>query len=232
MSLGLSPDAWHAVWLSAKIAALTAPAYALGAMVLAYALVFGLRRSAWLDALVTVPLVFPPVVIGFALLWLLGRESPAGQALRAVGIELVFTLPGLWLAAFIAGLPLAVKTLQTALQTQPRVWHDVALSLGRSRLNAYLTLHLPIAAPALAGGLALALARGLGEVGISLMLGGNILGRTETLSLAIFNAVMNGNDADATRLSALLGAASLLLFLGVRAYQNRELAKHDVLHPS
>ncbi len=188
MDMGLSPDAWHAVWLSVKVAALTAPAYVLAAVVLAYALQFGLRRSAWLDALMTVPLVFPPVVIGFAPLRLLGRESPVGQALHALGVNLVFTLPGLWLTPFIVGLPLA-------------------------------------------GGLALAMVRGLGEVGISLMLGGDIIGRTETLSLTIFNAVMNGNNADGGWLSAPLGVASLLLFLGVRAYQNRELAKHDVLHP-
>ncbi|WP_298292852.1 ABC transporter permease subunit [Thiomonas sp.] len=230
--MGLSADAWHAVLLSAELAVLALPGYALGAIVLCYALQFGLKRAAWLDALVTVPLVFPPVVIGFALLWLLGRHSPLGRVLQAVGVNFIFTLPGLWLAAFLAGLPLAVKTLQTALQTHPRVWHDIALTLGRSPRNVYLTLHLPIALPALLGGLLLALARGMGEVGMSLMLGGNILGRTETLSLAIFNTVTNGDTAQAAVLSALLGAFSLLLFAAVRVLQNRELSKHDVFHPS
>jgi len=230
--MDLSPDALNALWLSAKIAVLALPAYLLGAVAIAYALQFGLKRAAWLDALVTVPLVFPPVVIGFALLWLLGRESPLGQALKAVGVNFVFTLSGLWLAALIAGLPLAVKTLQTALQTQPRVWHDIALTLGRSPRNVYLTMHLPIALPALFGGLLLALARGMGEVGMSLMLGGNIIGRTETLSLAIFNTVTTGDYAQAGLLSVMLGGFSLLLFAAVRFLQNRELSKHDVLHPS
>ncbi len=227
----LTPDAWAALWLSTQIAVLVLPAYALAAVLLGYALQFGLRRPAWLDALITIPLVFPPVVIGFGLLWLLGRESPLGRALRQIGVDFVFTFPGLLLAAFIAGLPLAVKTLQTALQTHPRVWHEVALTLGRGPVNAYLTMHLPIALPALLGGLLLALARGMGEVGISLMLGGNILGRTETLSLAIFNTVTTGDYAQAAWLSALLGGFSLLLFVAVRLLQNKELAKHDVFHP-
>lgn len=227
----LTPDAWAALWLSTKIALLVLPAYALGAVLLGYALQYGLRRPAWLDAAVTVPLVFPPVVIGFGLLWLLGRQSPLGGALGNVGLDFVFSLPGLWLAAFVAGLPLAVKTLQTALQTHPRVWHDVALTLGRGPRNVYLTMHLPVALPALLGGLLLALARGMGEVGISLMLGGNILGRTETLSLAIFNTVTTGDYAQAAALSALLGGFSLLLFAAVRALQTKELAKHDALQP-
>jgi molybdate transport system permease protein len=227
----LTSEAWAALWLSARIALFALPAYALATVLLCYALQFGLKRPAWLDALVTVPLVFPPVVIGFGLLWLLGRESLLGRTLLSFGIDLVFTFPGLLLAAFLAGLPLAVKTLQTALQTHPRVWHDVALTLGRGPRNVYLTMHLPIALPALLGGLLLALARGMGEVGISLMLGGNILGRTETLSLAIFNTVTTGDYAQAGLLSAVLGAFSLLLFVAVRLLQNKELAKHDVLHP-
>lgn len=227
----LTPDAVKALWLSVQIALLALPAYAAAAVLLGYALQFGLRRPAWLDALITIPLVFPPVVIGFALLWLLGRESLLGRALQLVGVNFVFTFPGLLLAAFVAGLPLAVKTLQTALQTHPRVWHEVALTLGRGPVNVYLTMHLPIALPALLGGLLLALARGMGEVGISLMLGGNILGRTETLSLAIFNTVTTGDYAQATWLSALLGGFSLVLFVAVRLLQNKELAKHDVFHP-
>ena len=227
----LTSEAWAALWLSTKIALFVLPASALAAVLLCYALQFGLKRPAWLDALVTVPLVFPPVVIGFGLLWLLGRESLLGRTLLSFGIDLVFTFPGLLLAAFLAGLPLAVKSLQTALQTHPRVWHDVALTLGRGPRNVYLTMHLPIALPALLGGLLLALARGMGEVGISLMLGGNILGRTETLSLAIFNTVTTGDSAQAGLLSSLLGGFSLLLFVAVRLLQNKELAKHDVLHP-
>lgn len=214
----LGPDLQAALWLSTELAVLLVPAYVLGAAWLGWLLVFKLRRNAWLDALVTVPVVFPPVVIGFALLWLLGRETPLGQALHALHVSPVFHFSGLWLAAFVAGLPLAVKPLQTALQVQPRSLHETALTLGCKPRCAYWRVHLP-------------LARGIGEVGISLMLGGNILGRTETLSLAVFNAVTTSETAQAALGSALLGGFSLLLFAAIRILQTRELRHHDVLQP-
>ena len=227
----LGPDLQAALWLSTELAVLLVPAYVLGAAWLGWLLVFKLRRNAWLDALVTVPVVFPPVVIGFALLWLLGRETPIGQALHALHVSPVFHFSGLWLAAFVAGLPLAVKPLQTALQIQPRSLHETALTLGCKPRCAYWRVHLPLALPALLAGLLLALARGMGEVGISLMLGGNILGRTETLSLAVFNAVTTSETAQAALGSALLGGFSLLLFAAIRILQTRELRHHDVLQP-
>lgn len=218
--------------LSARLALVLLPAYLLGAALLAWLLVFRLRRSAWLDALVTVPVVFPPVVIGFVLLWACGRETALGRALRLVNADPVFHASGLWLAALIAGLPLAVKPLQSALQTQPRALHETALTLGCRPWAAYWLVHLPLAMPALLGGLLLALARGMGEVGISLMLGGNIIGRTETLSLAVFNAVTTGDTAQAARGSIALGVFSLLLFVLIRHFQQRQLRRnHDAFQP-
>lgn len=209
---------WAALQLSGWLALSVAPAYLLVGAWLAWALEFGLRRPGWLDALVTLPVAFPPVVIGFVLLWLLGRQSPLGQALAGLGIDFVFSFAGLWLAAFVAGLPLAVKTLQAALQTQGRELHETALDLGCRPVQAYWLVHLPLARAALASGVLLALARGMGEVGISLMLGGNILGRTETLSLAIFNAVTTGEYRQGAWLSAGLGLFCLGLFALVRLF--------------
>lgn len=219
--MNLSPDAWAALVLSGRLALWVTPAYALAGALLAWALVFGLKRPGWLDALVTIPIAFPPVVIGFALLWLLGRQSRLGQTLVELGVGFVFSFAGLWLAAFIAGLPLVVKTLQAALQTQPRDWHETALTLGCKPFAAFWLVHLPIARTAWLTGVLLALARGLGEVGISLMLGGNILGRTETLSLAIFNAVTTGDYAQGALLSAVLGGCCLGLLMLVRWLQPR-----------
>jgi molybdate transport system permease protein len=136
-------------------------------------------------------------------------------------VDFVFSFAGLWLAAFISGLPLAVKTLQTALQTQPRELHETALTLGCKPFSAFWLVHLPIARVALLTGVLLALARGMGEVGISLMLGGNILGRTETLSLAIFNAVTAGELQQGAVLSVLLGGFCLALFGLVHLLQPR-----------
>ncbi|WP_374407502.1 molybdate ABC transporter permease subunit [Hydrogenophaga sp.] len=211
-------SAWAALRLSAWLAVTVSPAYVLAGAWLAWALEFGLRRPGWLDLVVTLPVAFPPVVIGFVLLWALGRQSPLGRSLAALGVDFVFSFAGLWLAAFVAGLPLAVKTLQAALQTQSRELHETALNLGCRPWQAYWLVHLPIARAALASGVLLALARGMGEVGISLMLGGNILGRTETLSLAIFNAVTAGEYRQGAGLSALLGAFCLLLFGLVRLF--------------
>lgn len=215
----LSDDALAALWLSARLALWVLPAYVLAGALLAWALVFGLKRPGWLDALVTLPIAFPPVVIGFALLWLLGRQTALGQLLAAMDIGLVFSFAGLWLAAFIAGVPLVVKTLQTALQTQPRDLHETALTLGCTPFSAFWLVHLPIARSALLTGVLLALARGMGEVGISLMLGGNILGRTETLSLSIFNAVTTGDYRQGALLSSLLGGICLGLLAVVRWLQ-------------
>lgn len=215
----LSEDALAALWLSARLALWVTPAYVVVGALLAWALVFGLKRPGWLDALVTIPIAFPPVVIGFALLWLLGRQAVLGQTLATLGFGFVFSFPGLWLAAFIAGLPLVVKTLQTALQTQPREMHETALTLGCKPFAAFWLVHLPIARAALFTGVLLALARGMGEVGISLMLGGNILGRTETLSLAIFNSVTTGDYRQGALLSGLLGGFCLSLLALVRWVQ-------------
>ena len=215
----LDDGGWTAVRLSAWLAISVAPAYVVAGAWLAWALEFGLKRPGWLDILVTVPVAFPPVVIGFGLLWLLGRQSALGQSLSRMGIDFVFSFAGLWLAAVVAGLPLVVKTLQASLQTQGRELHETALDLGCRPIQAYWLVHLPLARGALASGVLLALARGMGEVGISLMLGGNILGRTETLSLAIFNAVTTGEYRQGAVLSAVLGAFCLLLFLLVRFFQ-------------
>ena len=215
----LEDGGWAAVRLSAWLAVCVTPAYVIAGAWLAWALEFGLRRPGWLDMVVTVPVAFPPVVMGFGLLWLLGRQSALGRSLSAMGIDFVFSFAGLWLAAFVAGLPLAVKTLQAALQTQGREMHETALDLGCRPIQAYWLVHLPLARGALASGVLLALARGMGEVGISLMLGGNILGRTETLSLSIFNAVTTGDYRQAAVLSVVLGLFCLLLFVLVRLFQ-------------
>lgn len=220
----LDAQAWAALELSLRLLVLMVPAYVAAGAFLAWALVFGLRRPAWLDMLVTLPIAFPPVVIGFVLLWLLGRQSPLGRGLALVGVDMVFSFAGLWLAEFIAGVPLVVKTLQAALQTQPRDMHETALDLGCRPVAAYCLVHLPVAKAALATGTLLAMARGMGEVGISLMLGGNILGRTETLSLAIFNAVTAGDYRQGAWLSVCLGGFCLGLFALVHLFQPRSKA--------
>lgn len=171
-----------------------------------------------LEALVTLPLIFPPIVIGYALLIVLGKNGWLSQWMPVwIKPNLIFTTQGLILAAFISGLPLMVKPVQAAMKQVPKRLHEAAATLNHSPLAIFFYVDLPLIRSGLTAGLILAGGRALGEVGISLMLGGNISGRTETLSLAIFNHVMDGNFDCANQLAWLLaGFAGLSFFMSRR----------------
>jgi molybdate transport system permease protein len=169
-------------------------------------------RFLW-ESLISLPLVFPPIAMGFFLLLLLGHRGLLGGFLQdELGIRVVFSPLGVYLAAFIAGLPLIVKPVQVAIENSAEELAEAAYVLGRSSMATFFIIVLPSVHKAILAGLALAIGRGLGEVGISLMLGGNIVGHTETLSLAIYNSVLDGDFECAKALSLLLGVGSLLLF--------------------
>jgi molybdate transport system permease protein len=147
---------------------------------------------ALLESVLLLPLVLPPTVVGFYLLILLGRSGPLGAALEAAGMEIVFTWRAAVLAAVVASLPLVVKAVQAAFEgVDPRI--EAAARTLRSAPSVFLTVTLPLAWRGILAGLILAFARGLGEFGITLMLAGSIPGRTQTLALAIYDAVQ-GND--------------------------------------
>ncbi|WP_040475456.1 molybdate ABC transporter permease subunit [Vreelandella jeotgali] len=178
-------------------------------------------RMRWLaDTLVTLPLIFPPIATGFLLLLLLGRFSPIGHQLsEMLGLHLVFSETGIVLAAFVAGLPLMVKPLQSALSSQRLAELKAAsATLGVGPGMTLIRITLPLVKGPLLVGTMLALGRSLGEVGITLMLGGNITGRTNTLSLEIYNAVFNSDYQRAMLLCAVLAVISLTLFTGVRRF--------------
>ncbi|WP_027720348.1 molybdate ABC transporter permease subunit [Maridesulfovibrio zosterae] len=198
---------------------------ALSAKVLAVAgilqLLIGVPTAFWLarskgmlhnfiDTAVTLPLVFPPVATGFVLLLILGRNGPVGQLFSD---RIIFGFPGLVVAAFVAGLPLLVKPVQAALKSaEAEKLSEVAAVLGKSETAIFLQVLLPCTKRSIMAGLLLALARSLGEVGMTLMLGGNVIGRTNTLSLEIYNAVFNGEFERAAVLSTIIGIASISMF--------------------
>lgn len=206
------------LWLSAKVALVMAGCYLAAGIGLGWLLSRpGLPLRALLDGVISLPLVFPPIAIGFFLLLLLGRNGPLGGPLyEGLGVDIVFSSIGVLLAAFVAGLPLVVKPIQAAMENTAGELAEAAYVLGRSRLATLFLVVLPTIRSAIFAGLALAVGRALGEVGITLMLGGNIIGHTDTLSLAIYNSVLDGDFDCATRLSLLLGGVSLLLFLFMR----------------
>ncbi len=173
-------------------------------------------RSA-LESLVTFPLIFPPIATGYLLLVLLGRMSFLGRLSdRLLGVEIVFSFPGIVIAAFIAGLPLMIKPIQAAIRSFGDDLILASYTLGRSRLATFVNITLPSVRRSILSGLLLGVGRSLGEVGITLMLGGNIIGKTNTLSLEVFNAVYDGDFERATALCLLLFAVSLLMFSGIR----------------
>ena len=165
-----------------------------------------------IDLLVTLPLVFPPVATGYALLMILGKNGPFGEWSHSSGINFIFSGQGVVLAAFLSGLPLVVKPIQSAMNMVSTRWGEVARTLGKNELQIFLFVLIPNIQRALATGLILGLGRSLGEVGITLMLGGNIAGKTNTLSLEIYNAVFSGDYQRASGLSVILGGISLVIF--------------------
>lgn len=212
------PAILQALRLSAVVALATVLLHAVAAVLLGYAL----SRRSWpgrslLDVAITLPLVFPPMALGFVLLLLLGRQGVFGRwLLSCCDVSVLFTTPAVVLASFVAGLPLAVKPVQAAMESLSARLGEVARTLGKREWEIALFVLLPNVKLALVTGLVLGLGRSLGEVGITLMLGGNIVGRTNTVSLEIFNAVTGGEFDRALVLTCLLGLVSALVFLGLR----------------
>ena len=181
-----------------------------------------LRRT--LSFLITLPLVLPPIALGFMLLMFFGYEGPGGRLLReTAGVSLVFSQAGIIFAAWLAGLPLVVKPVQAALgDPELERLRQAARVCGAGPAATFFLITLPLIRRGLAAGLLLGLTRALGEVGMSLMLGGNIAGRTNTLSLEIFNSVSTGEYRRAAALCLLLGIVSLLLYLAVEFCQSKK----------
>lgn len=171
------------------------------------------------DALVMLPLIFPPIVLGYVLLMALGRNGWLVYFLPDwLRPEVMFALPGLVIAAFVAGLPLMVKPAQTALMAVPQRMREAAATLGDTPWQIFWRIDWPLARRGVVTGLILSGGRALGEVGISLMLGGNISGRTETLSLAIYNHVLDGEYYCANQLSLVLAGMTMVVFFMLKRY--------------
>ena len=166
-----------------------------------------------LESAIVLPLVLPPTVVGFYLLILLGRSGPLGAILETAGLEVVFTWRAAVVAATVASLPLVVKAAQAAFEAvDPRL--EAAARTLRPAVSVFLTVTLPLAWRGILAGLILAFARGMGEFGITLMLAGSIPGRTQTLPLAIYDAVQINDLAQANALAVTtIAIVSLLLFV-------------------
>lgn len=212
------PDTLAAILLSVRTACVVMPLLAVCGVALGY--VLGRWQGRWiscLDFLVTLPLVFPPIATGFLLLMLLGRRSMIGGFLqKTIGLEMIFSFWSVVLAAFIAGLPLVVKPVQASILGKTTRLIEAAYVLGKSPATTFFKVVLPSIRKSILIGLSLAFARSLGEVGVTLMLGGNISGKTSTISLEVYNAVFTGEYDRALVLVVFLGTVSLLLIILTR----------------
>lgn len=204
---------WFPLLLSLRVATIaTAFALALGV-----ALGWLLARRAFpgreaLDALVTLPLVLPPTVLGYYLLVLLGRGSPFGRMWEeTTGLRLVFTWQGAVVAAAIGALPLVVKTARASIASVDRDLEDAARTLGQSEWQVFRRVTLPLAARGIVAAGMLAFARALGDFGATLMVAGNIPGRTQTAAIAIYDATQAGRDNDALTLVLILSIIAFAL---------------------
>jgi len=170
-----------------------------------------------LELVLTLPLVLPPTVVGFFLLYVLGRGSPVRDWL---GLDLLFTWQGAAVAASAVGLPLMLQSARAAIAAVDPQLEDAARTLGRSEPEVLLRVTLPLAHRGILAGLFLGAARALGEFGATLMVAGNIAGRTRTLPMVVYDAALNGDLALAAQTSLLLsGIAFLALFATRRLEQ-------------
>ncbi|HXH22070.1 MAG TPA: molybdate ABC transporter permease subunit [Dehalococcoidia bacterium] len=174
------------------------------------------RGKAIVEALTTLPLVLPPTVVGFYLLRAAGRSSPVGRFLEdEIGVRLVFTWEGAAIAAAVLSAPLLIRSAQAGFAEVDPELERVAATLGRTPLGVFFTITLPLAIRGVAAGVGLAFARAAGEFGATVMVAGNIPGRTRTMSVAVYDAVQAGDfeRANATALVLILmSVASLAVF--------------------
>jgi molybdate transport system permease protein len=169
-----------------------------------------------LDALLNAPLVLPPTVLGYYLLILLGRSSSFGRSYEAItGSSIVFTRTGATCAAALAALPFVARSARAALESVEPRYAEAAATLGAPPLRAFRRVLLPLASRGIWAGLTLGFARSLGDFGVTLMVAGNIPGRTQTASLAIYDAIQAGRDAEAGGLAAILTTLAVLALYAV-----------------
>ena len=210
---------WFPLWLSLQVAVL-ATVISLGVgLVLAYVLArYRFRGREALDALLTLPIVLPPTVLGYYLLVVLGRNTPVGRAFEAVfGFPLVFTWQAAVLAATFHSIPLLVKSARAALESVDRTMENAARTLGASEGRVFFQVTLPLARRSILAATVFAFARALGDFGVTIMIAGNMPGRTQTMAVAIYDAVQSGNTLPANVMVLIISAVAV----GILYWTNR-----------
>ena len=207
------PIDWFPLWLSLRVAGLSTLIAVIVGLAVAYVLANReFRGREALDAAVTLPLVLPPTVLGYYLLIVLGRHGPLGRLYESIfGAPLVFTWKAAVVAALFHSAPLLIKMSRAALESVDHVYERAARTLGASEWRLFWRVSLPLAWRSIVAAVVLAFARAMGDFGITLMLAGNIPGRTQTLAVAIYDAVESGNGQVARTLVIAVSAVTVLI---------------------
>lgn len=202
---------WHALKLSLLVVSIATIVIGVAGTALGFLLAkSNFRGKDFLDAVLTLPMVLPPTVTGYYLIVLLGRRGLLGEPLYALtGWTVVFT----WIAAVIAStviaLPLMIKSARAAIESVDAEYEIASCIMGKSEFETFFRITLPLAGRGILAGIVLSFARAFGEFGATLMLAGNIPGRTQTMPLAIYEAVVSGEDEQAKWLALVLTGISV-----------------------
>jgi len=213
---------WTPLWLSLKVAGMsTLISLVLG---VGAARLLVRRRSAAasvLDVLCTLPMVLPPTVLGYYLILVFGRGGLLGPAMQALGFQLMFSWQGAVAASALVVFPLVYRTSRAALEQVDASIEQAARTLGASEAEVFFRISLPLALRGILAGALLAFARGMGEFGATMMIAGNIPGKTQTLALAIYDAFQAGNDAQAAALVLFTSLVCALILVGAERLLGR-----------
>jgi molybdate transport system permease protein len=217
---------WEAFWLTVRLAAIVSVLLLVIGIPIAYWLTFSRWRWKFLaEAIVSLPIVLPPTVLGFYVLVALGSRSPLGRWSESLtGHRLAFTFEGLLIGSLLYSLPFAVQPFASSFGTVDGQLLRASASLGDSPLQTFRRVVLPLSKAGLVTGFALSFAHTLGEFGVVLMVGGNIPGVTRTISIDIFDQVQSGNTAAANQTALLLLIISFIVLSMVYGLNRRPWA--------
>jgi len=215
------------LWLSVRLATATTVVLLVIGIPIAYWIVFSPRRWKFLvEAIVALPLVLPPTVLGFYVLIAIGPLSPIGRLYaRIAGHGLPFTFQGLLIASVLYSLPFAVQPFSTEFASVDRRLLEASWTLGVSRADTFRRVVLPLSVRGLITGIVLSFAHTLGEFGVVLMVGGNLPGTTRTVSISIYDAVQSLDYRSASRTSLLLLIVSFVILTSTYALQRSAWVK-------
>lgn len=229
MSFDLSP-----LYISIKTSFIaTLITFAIGLLAAYFMAYYHGRFKGLIDALFTLPLVLPPTVVGFFLLLFFGKNGPVGKILLNFGVSLIFSWPAAVISSTLVAFPLMYRTSRGAIEQIDNNIINAARTLGASELVIFFKVTLPLAWPGIAAGTILAFARGLGEFGATIMVAGNIPGKTQTIPLAIYFAAEGGDMNTALVWVLIIMAISFIVIILMNfwtEYQNKYSTRNTNIH--